>query len=73
LTLSSPPLRSSDASSASWLLLLLLTLGQFALEARLVEHTANDSSWGDRGDGSGKNRLDQVLMSVCAERRRQAT
>jgi N-glycosidase YbiA len=26
-------------------------------DAVLVEHTANDSYWGDGGDGSGKNRL----------------
>ena len=26
-------------------------------DAKLVEHTENDSYWGDGGDGSGKNRL----------------
>lgn len=36
-------------------------------EAVLVEHTANDSYWGDGGDGSGKNRLGQLLMRVRAE------
>ena len=30
----------------------------------LVEHTANDAYWGDGGDGSGKNRLGQILMRV---------
>lgn len=40
-------------------------------EAQLVEHTANDSYWGDGGDGSGKNRLGQLLMSVRQELRRQ--
>jgi ribA/ribD-fused uncharacterized protein len=40
-------------------------------DARLVEHTANDSYWGDGGDGSGQNRLGQILMSVRAELRRQ--
>jgi ribA/ribD-fused uncharacterized protein len=28
----------------------------------LVEHTGNDSYWGDAGDGSGKNMLGQTLM-----------
>lgn len=37
--------------------------------ALLVEHTANDSYWGDGGDGSGKNRLGQVLMQVRDELR----
>ena len=32
--------------------------------AKLVEHTTNDSYWGDGGDGSGKNRLGQILMQV---------
>ena len=36
-------------------------------EAVLVEHTANDSYWGDGGDGSGKNRLGVLLMRVRAE------
>jgi hypothetical protein len=38
-------------------------------DALLVEHTANDSYWGDGGDGSGKNRLGQILMQVRAELR----
>lgn len=38
-------------------------------DAKLVEHTANDSYWGDGGDGSGKNRLGQILMQVRAELR----
>lgn len=33
-------------------------------EARLVEHTRNDSYWGDGGDGHGKNRLGLVLMEI---------
>ena len=37
--------------------------------ARLVEHTANDAYWGDGGDGSGKNRLGQLLMQLRAELR----
>jgi ribA/ribD-fused uncharacterized protein len=31
-------------------------------EATLVEHTENDSYWGDGGDGTGKNRLGALLM-----------
>lgn len=38
-------------------------------DALLVEHTVNDSYWGDGGDGSGKNRLGQLLMQVRAELR----
>jgi ribA/ribD-fused uncharacterized protein len=38
-------------------------------DAVLVEHTANDSYWGDGGDGSGKNRLGQLLMRVRGELR----
>ena len=37
--------------------------------AKLVEHTENDSYWGDGGDGSGKNRLGQILMRVRDELR----
>lgn len=39
-------------------------------DAELVEHTPRDSYWGDGGDGSGKNRLGQILMSVREELRR---
>lgn len=42
---------------------LLLATG----DARLVEHTGNDAYWGDGGDGSGKNRLGQLLMRVREE------
>jgi ribA/ribD-fused uncharacterized protein len=38
-------------------------------DALLVEHTENDSYWGDGGDGSGKNRLGQILMQVREELR----
>jgi ribA/ribD-fused uncharacterized protein len=38
-------------------------------DAALVEHTANDSYWGDGGDGSGKNRLGQLLMRLREELR----
>jgi hypothetical protein len=39
--------------------LLLSTNGE-----TLVEHTINDSYWGDGGDGSGKNRLGALLMEL---------
>lgn len=39
---------------------LLLSTG----DAVLVEHTANDSYWGDGGDGSGKNRLGRIMMEI---------
>lgn len=38
-------------------------------EAKLVEHTENDAYWGDGGDGSGKNRLGQILMRIRDELR----
>lgn len=41
--------------------------------AQLVEHTANDAYWGDGGDGSGRNMLGQILMSVRQELREQAS
>jgi N-glycosidase YbiA len=34
---------------------------------KIVEHTANDSYWGDGGDGTGKNVLGKVLMDVRTE------
>jgi ribA/ribD-fused uncharacterized protein len=40
-------------------------------EALIIEHTSNDSYWGDGGDGSGRNRLGQILMQVREELRRQ--
>lgn len=33
----------------------------------LVEHTSNDKYWADGGDGSGRNRLGQLLMEVREE------
>ncbi|WP_417379454.1 NADAR family protein [Gimesia sp.] len=33
-------------------------------DAKIVEHTSNDSYWGDGGNGSGKNMLGQILMQV---------
>lgn len=44
---------------------ILLSTG----DAILVEQTANDSYWGDGGDGSGKNRLGQLLMQLREELR----
>ncbi|HZS07364.1 MAG TPA: NADAR family protein [Blastocatellia bacterium] len=44
---------------------ILLSTG----DARLVEHTANDRYWGDGGDGSGRNRLGEILMKVREELR----
>lgn len=35
----------------------------------LVEHTKNDAYWADGGDGSGHNRLGELLMRVRAELR----
>jgi ribA/ribD-fused uncharacterized protein len=35
----------------------------------LVEHTKNDAYWADGGDGSGRNRLGELLMRVRAELR----
>jgi len=40
--------------------------------AKLVERTANDSYWGDGGDGSGQNRLGQLLMQLRDELRAEA-
>lgn len=42
-------------------------LGKALLEtgnAELVEHTENDSYWGDGGDGSGKNMLGKSWMNL---------
>jgi hypothetical protein len=41
-------------------------------DAILVEHTTNDAYWGDGRDGSGRNRLGQLLMQVRAELRAAA-
>jgi len=39
--------------------------------AILIEHTTNDSYWGDGGNGTGKNRLGHLLMSVREELRQK--
>lgn len=44
---------------------LLLSTG----DAKLIEHTSNDSYWGDGGDGSGKNMLGRILMEIREELR----
>jgi hypothetical protein len=36
-------------------------------DAYIAEHTANDSYWGDGGDGSGKNMLGKIYMEVRQE------
>jgi ribA/ribD-fused uncharacterized protein len=38
-------------------------------DALLMGHTANDSYWGDGGEGSGMNRLGILLMRVQDELR----
>src|SRR5271166_1848320 len=38
-------------------------------ESVIVEHTEKDRYWGDGGDGSGRNRLGQILMEVREELR----
>lgn len=40
-------------------------------DALLIEHTDKDSYWGDGGDGSGRNRLGEILMSVRDELRQR--
>lgn len=40
-------------------------------EAILVEHTKNDSYWGDGGDGTGLNMLGKLLMELRDELRTQ--
>jgi ribA/ribD-fused uncharacterized protein len=42
---------------------ILITTG----DALIVEHTENDSYWGDGGDGSGKNMLGRILMEIRGE------
>lgn len=38
----------------------------------LIEHTKNDSYWGDGGDSSGKNILGIILMEIRSELIKQA-
>ena len=46
---------------------LLLSTG----DAHLIEHTRNDSYWGDGGDGSGKNKLGLILIEIRTELRKE--
>ena len=39
--------------------------------ANLVEHTKNDRYWADNGDGTGKNRLGQLLMELRKQLRNE--
>ena len=61
-------LRAKFAQHAS-LRSLLLSTG----DAELVEHTTNDRYWADGGDGSGRNRLGQLLMELRSELRRESS
>ena len=36
-------------------------------DRKLIEHSPNDSYWGDGGNGTGKNRLGQLLMKLRRE------
>jgi ribA/ribD-fused uncharacterized protein len=36
-------------------------------EKELIEHTSNDSYWGDGGNGTGQNKLGKLLMEVRRE------
>lgn len=47
--------------------LVLLRMLFQTRDARIVEHTENDRYWADGGDGSGRNRLGELLMQVRAE------
>jgi len=42
----------------------LLEMLQGTGDAELIEHTSNDSYWGDGGDGSGENKLGKLLMEI---------
>jgi ribA/ribD-fused uncharacterized protein len=45
---------------------LLLLTG----DAELIEHTKNDSYWGDGGNGAGQNRLGELLMELRTKLRK---
>lgn len=42
----------------------LLDLLLATKEMSLIEHTSRDKYWGDGGDGTGKNKLGEILMKV---------
>ncbi|WP_412028130.1 NADAR family protein [Deinococcus yunweiensis] len=52
-------LRAKFTQHADLRALLLGTGG-----ADIVEHTANDAYWADGGDGTGRNRLGELLMEL---------
>ena len=58
-------LRAKFSDQNPKLLSLLLSTG----DKTLIEHTSNDSYWGDGGDGTGSNKLGQLLMQVQSELR----
>ena len=58
-------LRAKFSDQNPKLLSLLLSTG----DKKLIEHTSNDSYWGDGGDGTGSNKLGQLLMRVRSELR----
>jgi len=60
-------LRAKFAQHSS-LRALLLSTG----DAELVEHTTNDRYWADGGDGSGRNRLGELLMELRSELRTES-
>lgn len=41
-------------------------------DAKIVEHTENDSYWGDGGNGSGKNMLGRILVEVREQFRKES-
>ena len=41
-------------------------------DAPLIEHTKNDSYWGDGGDGRGQNMLGRILMEIRSELKGEA-
>ena len=40
-------------------------------DRKIVEHTANDSYWGDGGNGTGQNMLGRILMEVREQLRKE--
>ncbi len=36
-------------------------------DSEIIEHTKNDKYWGDGGDGTGKNRLGNLLMELRSQ------
>jgi ribA/ribD-fused uncharacterized protein len=40
-------------------------------DAELIEHTRNDRYWGDGGDGTGRNRLGELLVEIRTHLRKE--